>query len=570
MMTTLTTQEHGAVRGQDRLSRPGWSVAGIAVAACLLNFLWLSFDRTPPHYDAANHLLSALNYRELLASVISGTAGTPLEILKRMVHIDAMVYPPLFPLTAGLISPTLSLRSLVMVNSLFLVILVVSTYQIGRRVHSELAGVLGAALIAAYPMVTHLERDFMVDFALLAMTALSGALILASHDFRSPRETFLFGVSTGLGLLAKPTYASFIAVPACYTLIRAALRAADPTERPAQVRGLLFLAAGLTIGAGLASLWYIPNFDGVRSETLRIAASNPIGFDVFDANALVYYLNILMIDQIGLPFMALFIYGLIVLRRHVAPAYFGFLLSWVLGIYVIATLAPYKGTGQDIGIFIPVSVISAVGLAGLTRFRAAVCTAVLVFAAAQTVVMSVPYPVLGARIGTFRWAGSYQHFPAPDDWQIETALMSLGTRPLTVGTVSDYMYLNGITLQYYVRKARLPFRVIGRYGATVNELLDADVIMAKSDWSLATSTATTRGRSLEGVSTDSLGVMYTRGQLVTERPDEPLTNRLSQRDRELQDVTDASLRSRHPYVQAFPLPDGSQLLVYSKRPFEEL
>src|SRR5687768_13936626 len=163
------TQDYGEARREGRLSRPSWWVAGIAVAACVLNFLWLSFDRTPPHYDASNHLLSALNYRELLSNVIGGTAGTPLEILKRMVHIDAMVYPPLFPLIAGLISPTLSLRSLVMVNSLFVVILAVSTYQIGRRVHSELAGVLGAALVAAYPMVTHLERDFMVDFALLAM-----------------------------------------------------------------------------------------------------------------------------------------------------------------------------------------------------------------------------------------------------------------------------------------------------------------------------------------------------------------------------------------------------------------
>jgi hypothetical protein len=68
----------------------------------------------------------------------------------------------------------------------------------------------------------------------------------------------------------------------------------------------------------------------------------------------------------------------------------------------------------------------------------------------------------------------------------------------------------------------------------------------------------------------SLGVMYTHGQCVVERPDEPQTNTFTQRDRELNDVTDAVLRTRHPYVRGFPLPDGSQLLVYSKRPFEEL
>lgn len=569
-MTTMTTYDFNGARLRSRLFRPGWLVAGIGLAVCLLNYMWLSFDKTPPHWDSANHLLSALKYREVFLSAIQGTGGPPLQILKSLVHIDVMVYPPLFPLTASFLSPMLTIRSLVMVNSVFVAILVCSTYQIGRRVYGELAGLVSATLIAAYPIVLHLEREFMVDFALLAVTALSAYLILASDDFRSPRETFLFGLSTALGLLAKPTYASFIAVPACYTLIRALRRTTDPAERPAQVRGLVRLAAGLAIGAFLASLWYVPNYEGVRSESVRIATSNPIGFDVLDANSLVYYLNILMIDQIGLPFVALFIYGLTVLRRYVAPAHFGFLISWVIGLYVIATLAPYKGTGQDIGILIPVSVISAVGLAGLTRFRTATCTAVLAFAAVQALVLSVPYPVLGARIGAFRWAGSYQNFPAPGDWQIEKALRFLGTRPLTIGMLSDYVYVNGNTLQYYVRSGNFPFHVLGRYGGDVNELLDADVIVAKSDWSLDVSTVTTRGRSLKGVSTVSVGVMYTRGQCVTERPDEPLTNILSQRDRELQGVSDASLRSRHPYVQGFPLPDGSQLLLYSKRPFEDL
>ena len=54
-------------------------------------------------------------------------------------------------------------------------------------------------------------------------------------------------------------------------------------------------------------------------EATRIAASNPIGFRVFDASALVYYWNIHMIDQIGLPFTALLIFGLVVLQRRLPP-----------------------------------------------------------------------------------------------------------------------------------------------------------------------------------------------------------------------------------------------------------
>ena len=342
MIEMISRDAGGSARRAHRPGRPEWLVAGIAAAACLLNYVWLSVDARPPHWDAANHLLSALNYRDVLAGVIEGTAGAPLEVLKRLLHVDAMVYPPLLPLTAAVLSPTETFRSLVMVNSLFVALLVFSVYNIGRRTHSERAGVISAALIATYPMVTHLERDFMVDFALLAITALSGYLILASDDYRRPLVTFLFGISTAFGLLVKPTFATFIVVPATYTLIRAGAGLAT-VDRPAHLRGLRWLAAGVATAAFVIALWYIPNWATVSSEAARIASSNPIGFDVFDANALVYYLNILMIDQIGLPFMALFIFGLTVIRRRVTSAHFGYLICWVVGTLRDRDAGPIQG-----------------------------------------------------------------------------------------------------------------------------------------------------------------------------------------------------------------------------------
>src|SRR3954471_13810711 len=102
-------------RNDRRLPRGAWLVGCITLAACALNFVFLSFDATPPHWDAANHLLSALDYRALLASAVHGQAGGPMPVLKHLVHVDKMVSPPLFPLTAGLLSPFETARSLVMV-----------------------------------------------------------------------------------------------------------------------------------------------------------------------------------------------------------------------------------------------------------------------------------------------------------------------------------------------------------------------------------------------------------------------------------------------------------------------
>ncbi len=542
--------------------RSTWQLLALTGAACLLNYVWLSFNKTPPHWDSANHLMSALNYRQVFSDLFHGSFGGhggAVNFLRRLVHVDVYVYPPLFPLTASLVSPSPSLRSLVMMNCLFLAILIYSVYEIGRRLHSHLAGILSAVLVLAYPIAFTLSREFMVDYALLAITALSGFLLLASDEFRSPRETYLFGISAGLGMLTKPTYASFIVVPACYALAGAVARAAPPRDRAVQLRVLTRLALALLLGGLLAALWYIPNFEGVRSEATRIAASNPIGFDVFDVNALVYYLNILMIDQIGLPFTALLIFGLFVLRKRLVPKDAGFLLAWLIGLYVLATLAPYKGTGQDIGILVPISVISAVALAGLTGFRKTACSATLVFAAVQFVVLSLPFPVLGERIGAFQWAVHYQRFPSGEDWQIEKALMSLGRHPLTIAVMSDHMFINGNTVEYYARSLGLLLRVRGRYwGPNVERLLESDAILAKSDW---VPSGPTRGMTLRGVDTSSVGVIYTTGRCdFRDKPNEPLTNLLSMRDRELE-ARSERLRNRR-LSRKFPLPDGSELLVY--------
>ena len=64
-----------------------WVVAAIVIAASLLNFAWLSFDGTPPHWDSANHLTSAIGYRDLLSSAVRGAAGTPVAVLTRLLHM---------------------------------------------------------------------------------------------------------------------------------------------------------------------------------------------------------------------------------------------------------------------------------------------------------------------------------------------------------------------------------------------------------------------------------------------------------------------------------------------------
>ena len=82
------------------------------------------------------------------------------------------------------------------------------------------------------------------------------------------------------------------------------------------------------------------------------------------------------------------------------------------GYSFVATLAQYKGTRQDIGILVPVSVISGVAVAGVSRFRKAFSAATFALAAAMTLVLGLPFSVLAQKIGAFQWAIHYVEFPS--------------------------------------------------------------------------------------------------------------------------------------------------------------
>lgn len=79
----------------------------------------------------ANHLMSALKFRQVFSDLFHvsfGGQGGLLSFLKQLVFVNTFVHPPLFPFTASLLSPALAIRSLVMVNGVFLVVLVLAVY----------------------------------------------------------------------------------------------------------------------------------------------------------------------------------------------------------------------------------------------------------------------------------------------------------------------------------------------------------------------------------------------------------------------------------------------------------
>jgi 4-amino-4-deoxy-L-arabinose transferase-like glycosyltransferase len=87
------------------------------------------------------------------------------------------------------------------------------------RQPTVLLSVLPALIAACYHFSAWLMHDAFLDFPLTAAVTVSFALLIRADDFRVRRYAVAFGVSAGLGLLVKQTFAFFV-LPALYVVIR--------------------------------------------------------------------------------------------------------------------------------------------------------------------------------------------------------------------------------------------------------------------------------------------------------------------------------------------------------------
>jgi len=508
----------------------------------LTNFFWLSYNTLPPHWDWAAHMLSALKYHQAMSDYTQQpdlwSLTSVKAVLRNLLGVDQSVYPPLFPLVGSFMifiaGP--SIKWLSMTNMLFMALLLYGLFKIGKKIHSEESGVLSCIILCFYPVVFSLSRQYMLEIALLAITALSIYFLLYSEEFRNRAFTALFGVSVGVGLLIKPTYLSYIVGPVCYvaSLVGYKMFIGSLPWREGVWRFCRFLPS-LAVGLALAALWYGPNWDVFTRQFRRVVSLDNTGISPFGIDSFLYHPNTI-VHQIGLPFFILLLYGLYRLTRSVNSQNAWFLWIWALSIYLIHTSSRLKTGTQVIAILFPVAIISAIGILSITRWKRTVVTLVLLFGFFQFATLSIPENWLADKVGQFKWAGHYASFPKKQDWKIEDALGSIGDQRATVAVMSDHRFINPVTIRYYVFVLRLPLmttpcHTIVRKG---KDLRSYDFVIAKSD----------TGWIPRGAQGDyCLGNADDYVQILKQLDDKSQNFNIFRR---------------------FPLPDGTEMLIYKK------
>ena len=106
-------------------------------------------------------------------------------------------------------------------NSIFLLILLISIYGIGSILYDRNIGLLAALITSMFPLAFGHSRVAMTDYPLMCMVSLSIYLLLKTNEFRSIPYSIFAGMALGVSQFTKETSIIFILFPLIYYFIKA-------------------------------------------------------------------------------------------------------------------------------------------------------------------------------------------------------------------------------------------------------------------------------------------------------------------------------------------------------------
>ena len=428
----------------------------IFILLSLSTVVWTISDRTPPPWDPADHISAAYDYYGLLARL-------DLRGFARELFAAPHYYAPMVHLTSAIVFLAFGASRVtgIAVNLISLACLMWAMSYMARALYGYARNdrdstasppqlgltVLPALVCACYHFNAWLMHDAFLDFPLVATVAVSFALLIRAGDFKDRRAALLFGISVGIGLLVKQTFAFFFVLPAFYV----ALRVLFGRDRRAIANLALAGAAGVVI----AAVWYAPHFRDVIAvyDQNRHAAIDEGEAPLYSFESNFFYVHALISMQMQLPLGLLFLggvlYSLVRCRKESVLLY----LWLISGIGVFALVA-----NKDVRYTVPVlpaaALLSFCWLRELTHGRSSSSTpnhAPGGFAAKTSILKRAPLaaiavwsllsffnaqwprPGFGYAIDTPRWRWmvyarnyyGFDHRPLEEDWSVAEIVRSV-------------------------------------------------------------------------------------------------------------------------------------------------
>ena len=364
---------------------------GILLFHFFNNFIWLKKDNRIDGPDSGWHLIESvkfyLAFKKILYSTESFFAKTEHSI-QAFGHWPTGNWPPLIYFLSALINPhEFSLfRIRMYLNFIFYILLILSTYFLGKKCFNRRVGLIAAFLISFYPAVCAFSRQFGLDFPLFCLTATCVCLLVYAENFSKRGYSLLFGLSLGIAMLVKLQILFFLLMPLLYII--SSIFSEKNSEK---LKAILNLILSLTVAFILFYLYWGNKLGFIFSNfyehafTLypfytgkRTPALGPSTIPVFSLRNITFYLEGLLYYVSLFPFI-LFVCALVAILVSKNKWRLFFLLSLLVP-YFIITFISVKWTRYALPLLVFMAVITAWSIDSLRlRYLKVVILCALVF-----------------------------------------------------------------------------------------------------------------------------------------------------------------------------------------------
>ncbi len=347
------------------------------------NFIWLKMDNAPRGVDVCCHLTQVLDYRIQIKEILSSPVSL-VEKLQRFIGLlryREYIWPFLFHVSMACLnipfdSSTFWLR---FANIFYFIILILSTYYIGRKCLNRKAGLLAAFLVSFYPAVYGSSRQFGLDFPLMAMVGLSVCALLGTKSFEKVHNSILFGIIFGLGLLIKMQIVIFLTGPLIYMAYQVFLAPLfNKVKAFWNFKNISNFIFSLFIAGLISSVWWFGHIKELSahfsrhtlapfpiSPSLIPEVSGPEIIIPFSSKWILFYFY-QTVANINPVFFALFVFSIFYLRKSKMknkPV----IISWIITPYLIFTLLFCKWGRYFLPAFPAIAIVTSCGISGIEQ-----------------------------------------------------------------------------------------------------------------------------------------------------------------------------------------------------------
>ncbi|MBI5410267.1 MAG: glycosyltransferase family 39 protein [Nitrospirae bacterium] len=461
------------------------------------NLIIVTADNTPLLWDGGDYFYKSLKYYDVFRNFDSGFFSRFNDVSHYRPPLLMLTSLPLYAVFGR------SVDTAIMTNTLYLIILVLSVYGLGRRLYSNEVGFLSAVLVMFFPIIFGLSRSYWQDFPVTAMVSLSVYLLLRTDYFRCRKYSLLFGISLGLGMLTKWIHFVFLTGPFLYILF---LSLKQDVKNSAKNAAYAILA-----GAAVAAFWYIPNGAHVATNLLGLSVGatgeeattfqnlgesfGPTG--IFNVRSFTYYPAKLVNDQISFFFAVVFtVFAVLLLKRH-RDRNLWMLILWIVVPVVAFTLIKNKTPRNTVAILPAISLMIALGIMNMKSptARRAAAGFILLFGFFQYAVNSyvkLPIPerlALKTSLGDVVFFEQYDKNPShaifranKGDWKADEILDTINADRGDKKGVSIVLLprdaFTWMSMEYTSYFKGMPFTFIGAVN-TPDAVLKADYVLVK-------------------------------------------------------------------------------------------